>query len=149
MAYRAAYRVLRNSQDADDVAHDSMLKALVGLPTYDSRWAFRSWLSTIARNGAIDLIRKRKRISWGELPDSADRRPLQDELSVRRQNQELVRDAVGELPEIYREVIDLHHFKEMKYREIAHTLDVPIGTVMNRIFRARQKMRGSLSKCVA
>ena len=60
-----------------------------------------------------------------------------------------VREALDALPPLYREVLELHHFQDLKYREIADTLDVPIGTVMNRIFRARKKMAVSIQKQAA
>ena len=60
-----------------------------------------------------------------------------------------VRDALNALPPMYREVLELHHYQELKYREIAQTLDVPIGTVMNRIFRARKKMAATIGKQAA
>ena len=55
-------------------------------------------------------------------------------------------DAVSELPDLYREVIILYHFEHLKYQEIAEALEIPLGTVMNRIFRARQKLREFLGE---
>jgi len=120
-----------------------MLKVLSKLSSYRPQWRFKVWVARIARNTALDLIRKRRRLSWAEVPDTPDVKPLQDDVLSKRQEAALVHSALGELPPMYREVIQLHHFQEMKYREIAEELDVPIGTVMNRLFRARQKMKKS------
>ena len=80
-------------------------------------------------------------MSWVTPPDRADTAPLQDELVSKRQEASAVRQALRGLPPLYREVLELHHFRHMKYREIADTLDLPLGTVMNRIHRARKKMK--------
>ena len=149
VAYKVAHQVLKNASDAEDVAHDAMMKVLQRLFMYDSRWSIRTWVSRIARNTAIDLLRKRRKVSWHGVPDYADARPLQDEVAMRNERQAMVRRALVDLPPMYREVIDLHHFQDLKYREIASELDVPIGTVMNRIFRARQKMKATLTKAAA
>ena len=70
--------------------------------------------------------------------------PLPDDSMASSQMRQMVRDALEELPPLYREVLELHHYQDLKYREIAEALDVPIGTVMNRIFRARKKMARSI-----
>jgi len=56
---------------------------------------------------------------------------------------------LASLPPMYREVIEMHHFQNLKYREIAENLDIPIGTVMNRIHRARKKMRSAIELAAA
>ena len=62
---------------------------------------------------------------------------------------QIVRDALDSLPPMYREVLELHHYHDLKYREIAEALDLPIGTVMNRIHRARKKMANSIDRQAA
>lgn len=132
---------MRNEQDAKDIAHDSMLKVLKNLHRYSSQWRFSTWVMRIARNTAIDLVRRRRRLAWSAVPDTPDTRPLQDEIAWKRQQSTAVHRALSRLSPLYREVIELHHFRHLKYREIAEELEVPIGTVMNRIFRARRKMK--------
>jgi RNA polymerase sigma-70 factor (ECF subfamily) len=122
-----------------------MLKVFTRLSQYSSDWRFSTWVRTIAKNTALDLIRKRRKLSWSEVPDVADSEPTADQTLERQQVREMVRTALSELPPIYREVLEMHHFQDLKYREIASSLDIPIGTVMNRIFRARTKMRSALA----
>jgi RNA polymerase sigma-70 factor (ECF subfamily) len=143
VAFGQAMSIMRNEQDAKDIAHDSMLKVLKNLDRYSSEWRFTTWVMRIARNTAIDVIRKRRRQSWAPVPDMADCALLQDEAMVHKQEAATVRQALSDLPPRYREVLELHHFRHLKYREIATHLDVPLGTVMNRIFRARQKLKNS------
>ncbi len=149
LAYRKSYGMLRNEQDAWDVAHDTMIKVMTNLEKYDSSWAFSTWVSRIAKNTSIDLLRKRRRISWAEVPDLADGALLADENMLQTQQAEMVRELLSDLPPMYREVLQMHHYQDLKYREIADSLDLPIGTVMNRIHRARKKLRRNLEKMAA
>ena len=149
VAFAQAHAIMRNQQDAKDVAHDSMIKVLIHLSRYSSQWSFKTWVSRITRNTAIDYIRRRRRLSWNEIPDTADSRPLPDERTIKKAEAETIRAALAALPPLYREVLELHHFEHLKYREIADQLDVPLGTVMNRIFRARKKMKKEYMKLAA
>lgn len=139
--FRFAIRMLRNEQDARDAAQDTMVKVLRNLHRYDDRWKFSTWVLGIARNTCIDEFRRRKRKSFAEAPDVADSGPGPLELTSRQERAETLHHALGEIPPMYREVLVLYHFEHLKYREIAELLDIPIGTVMNRIFRARKKLR--------
>ncbi|NOY25158.1 MAG: sigma-70 family RNA polymerase sigma factor [Oligoflexia bacterium] len=139
--YRFALRMMRNEQDAHDAAQETMVKVLRNLQRYDKRWRFQTWVLSIARNTCIDEFRRRKRKSYKEAPDIADDSPGPMELTSRRERASSLHTAMGDIPPMYREVLVLYHFEHLKYREIADLLDLPIGTVMNRIFRARKKLR--------
>ena len=133
--------MLRNEQDARDVAQDTLIKVMKNLHRYDPNRKFSTWVFGIARNTAIDEQRKKRR--RGDEPKRELRyegpSPL-DETS-REQRARRLHDALGQLPPKYREVLVLYHFEHLKYQEIADTLQIPIGTVMNRIFRARRRLR--------
>jgi RNA polymerase sigma-70 factor (ECF subfamily) len=144
IAFRYAMRMLRNEQDARDAAHDSLLKVLRSLHRYSDEWKFSTWVISITRNTCIDELRKRKRRTHTEAPDTADTSPGPFELTSRKQRSELVQDALSQLSPLYKDVLVLYHFEHLKYQEIADVLGIPIGTVMNRIFRARQKLRTTL-----
>lgn len=139
--YRFTLRLMRNEQDARDATQDTLVKVLRNLERYDDRWKFSTWVISIARNTCIDTFRKRKRQSWDEPTDVADHGPSPLELTSRQQRAEVLHAALDRIPPLYREVLVMYHFDHMKYREIADVLDIPIGTVMNRIFRARRKLR--------
>ena len=141
IAYRTALRVLKDEHEAKDLAHDSVIKVMGRLDDYKPKWKFSTWVTVITRNACIDWLRRQKRRSWSELPDVSCGQPDSLEIIATKERNELVQAALSELPPLYRETMEMYHFKHMKYREIAHHLDVPIGTVMNRIFRGRQKMR--------
>jgi len=140
--YRYVRRMMGTDEDARDVAQDTLVKMLRKIHQYDDRYAFSTWVFGIARNTSIDELRRRKRRSWeepGEVVDPAAS-PAQEASAGERAV--LLEAALERLPPMYREVLVLYHFEHLKYAEIAHTLDIPIGTVMNRIFRARRKLRG-------
>ncbi len=139
--YRYARRMLRNDQDARDVTQDTLVKVLRSLDRYDPRWRFSTWVIGIARNTCIDEFRKRKRISDFEAPETADPGPGPEQLAARNLRAEQLHAALDQLTPLYRDVLVLYHFEHLKYQEIADLLDIPIGTVMNRIFRARRKLR--------
>ena len=133
--------MMRNEQDAHDVSQDTMVKALKNLHRYNDNWRFSTWLISIARNTCIDEFRKRKRRSYDEPPDVVDHGPSPLELASQQRRAERVHRALDTIPPLYSEVLILYHFEHLKYKEIADLLEIPIGTVMNRIFRARKKLR--------
>ncbi len=139
--YRFCYRMLGNEQDARDAAQDTLVKVLRHLDRYDPNRKFSTWVFGIARNTCIDEHRRRKRRAWDEPREVVDHGPTPLQHSSQNQRAEQLHRALEELPPMYREVLVMYHFEHLKYREIAEILDIPIGTVMNRIFRARQKLR--------
>ncbi|MFK7930523.1 MAG: RNA polymerase sigma factor [Myxococcota bacterium] len=139
--YRFARRLLRNDEDARDAAQDTLIKVLRNLERYDPNRSFKTWVFGIARNTCIDQHRKRRRQAWDEPGDIVDNAPSPLQEVSKAQQAERLRDALGRVPPMYREVLVLYHFEHLKYVEIAESLELPLGTVMNRIFRARKKLR--------
>ncbi len=139
--YRFARRMLNNDEDARDAAQETLVKVLRNLDKFDTNRRFSTWVFGIARNTCIDEHRRRRRRAWEEPGDVVDGQPspLQNVAQIRRA--ELLERSLEELPPMYREVLVLYHFEHLKYQEIADILGLPIGTVMNRIFRARRKLR--------
>ena len=144
--FRFAYRMLGNEQDARDAAQDTMVKILRNLERYDAKWRFTTWMFSIARNTCIDEHRRRRWRSDSELPDVADSTPDALELTSRNRKNEHLHSALQTIPPLYREVLVMYHFEHLKYQEIADALAIPIGTVMNRIFRARAKLRDAYER---
>jgi len=156
---RLARRFTRNAQDAEDVCQDSLLKAFTKLHYFaDSDGfaggEFRSWLSRITANSAIDFLRRKQdvvsleeckpvhRISeggWGENPETRYER--QERLS-------LVIDALGKLPVELRRVCILRDLMELSTKEVASRLRLPTVTVRVRLFRAHSELRRMLGRGV-
>jgi RNA polymerase sigma-70 factor, ECF subfamily len=139
--FRFCRRMLNNDQDARDAAQDTLVKVLRNLHRYDEARKFSTWVFGIARNTCIDEHRRRKRRAYDEPGDIVDTRPSPLQNVARTQRADHVTEAMHVLPPMYREILVLFHFEHKKYTEIAEILDLPMGTVMNRIFRARQKLR--------
>ncbi len=133
--------MLGNDEDARDAAQDTMVKVLRNLHRYDPKRPFASWAFGIARNTCIDEHRKRRRRSWDEPGDVLDVSPSPLQNVARQQRASQLLSSLDDLPPMYREVLIMYHFEHLKYVEIAEALDLPLGTVMNRIFRARKKLR--------
>ncbi len=149
------YRMLGNYDDAVDLSQDVFLKAYAALDSYRPQYPFGAWLFRIARNAAIDEIRRRRVATVSlDAPLQTDDGSLQREVAGadpgpedRLLEQELhrrVEAAITRLPDKYREPLVLRHAAEMSYEEIAETLELPLGTVKTRIFRAREALRRSL-----
>lgn len=143
--------------EADAVAQDSLVKAFTGLASFDSRAAFTTWLTRIAINGCLDLLRRRRR--EGPRVGSADGDPavevatlLVDDAadpearSMQRQAVRRLRECETALPERQREVFRLRFYAEMDLDEIADALGVHVGTVKTQLHRAVHRLRRELGE---
>jgi RNA polymerase sigma-70 factor, ECF subfamily len=139
-AWRLAYSVTGTSTAADDVAQDAFERAFRGLGGFNGRSSFRTWLSRIVVNRAIDLARRQPPL---EPLDAADRMPAawsDDDLARDRD----LLDAVFALTEERRLVIALRYWARCSPTEIAEILDLPLGTVHSRLARALTDLRSRL-----
>lgn len=154
------YRLLRDVEDARDLAQEVFLKVYKALDRYDSRYQFSTWLFRVGRNAAIDQIRRRRlslvsmdrqqsphgdEQSWEFA--SPDRGPY-GELRNRERG-DAIQVAIDELPWEYRELVLLRHFGELSYDEIAKVKEMPLGTVKNKLFRSRQMLKEKLTDYVS
>ncbi len=148
-------RMLGNYEDAVDLSQDVFLKAYSALGSYRPQYPFAAWLFRIARNAAIDEIRKRRLLTVSldapvEFDDGSTGREVEsmgldpEDSYLGLEFADRVSTAINELPEKYREPIVLRHAAELSYEEIAEALELPLGTVKTRIFRARDALRKSL-----
>ena len=149
------YRLLRSTQEAEDLAQEVFFKVYRALDRYDPRYKFSTWLFRVAQNAAIDQIRKRRLqlvsmdrqgadgedLGTWEFA-SSDPSPYGDLRN--RERGEAIQVAIDGLPWDYRELIVLRHFGELSYDEIAQLKDMPLGTVKNKLFRGRQMMKEQL-----
>jgi len=149
-------RMLGNYEDAVDLSQDVFLKAYSALDSYRPQYPFPAWLFRIARNAAIDEIRKRRLTTVSldapkEFEDGSAVREVESpgldpqDSYLGFEFADRVSAAIDELPEKYREPIVLRHAGDLSYEEIADALELPIGTVKTRIFRARDALRQSLA----
>jgi RNA polymerase sigma-70 factor (ECF subfamily) len=157
LAYRVCHRLLGNEADALDAVQDGFVKALTHLPSFQGRSSFKTWLLRVVSNAALDLGRQRGRretLSLDNLSpterEKAPPPPVADPAaSLERADLRLLLDrALASLPEAQRRTFVLHAEAELSYREVAEVLGISIGTVMSRLFYARQKLRAFLAPWV-
>jgi RNA polymerase sigma-70 factor (ECF subfamily) len=156
IAYRVAYRLLGREADALDAVQDAFVKALSNLDRFRGQSSFKTWLLRIVSNAALDMGRRRQRDGWNDRPPvpatpervGPDGRPPPDHGLERADMRRVIDEALAALPAAQRQTFVLHVDGELSYREVADTLGISIGTVMSRLFYARQKLKVLLADCV-
>jgi RNA polymerase sigma factor (sigma-70 family) len=147
-AYNYARWLTRNDVDAEDVVQDACVRAMRFLPSLRDGDA-RPWLFAIVRNAWYSRAARRAG-SLERLPsttpryDPPDSAPDPEARLLRQHAVGRVREAIEQLPPDFREVLVLREFEEMSYKEIASVVGVPIGTVMSRLARARDRLSALL-----
>lgn len=148
-------KIVRNEEAANDLVQETFMKAFSSLATYRSEYRFSTWLYKIAANASIDYLRKR-RINALSLDRPMETRDGTVEIEVpdysfhpehdliRKQQRVSIEEAIDSLPKKYRDVIVYRHKDDKSYEEIADLLDIPVGTVKARIFRARELLKKKL-----
>jgi RNA polymerase sigma-70 factor (ECF subfamily) len=151
-AYQVAFRLTGRMEDALDVVQDSFITAFEKLGGFARASGFKTWLLRIATNRALDLLRSR-RLRLGVSLEAVEGEgglprmvalPLEERAVSSLEQQELgerIRQAVELLPPEQRAVFSLYAAGDMTYGQIADVLEVPIGTVMSRLFHARRRLR--------
>ena len=150
VAYRVAYRLLGNEADALDAVQEGFVKALTHLAGFRGRSSFKTWLLRIVTNAALDLGRARRRREARSADGAGRRRP--GRLPPRsaavwsgRTCGDALDRALAALPEAQRQTFVLHADGGLTYREVADALGISIGTVMSRLYYARQRLKHLLA----
>jgi RNA polymerase sigma-70 factor (ECF subfamily) len=154
-AYRVAHRLLGNEADALDAVQEGFVKALTHLQSFQGRSSFKTWLLRVVSNAALDMGRQRGRREALSL-DAAEAAELAgDQLAIsaaagqgleRADLRGVLDQALATLSEAQRQTFVLFADAELTYREVADALGISIGTVMSRLFYARQKLRTYLTE---
>ncbi|MGA2848800.1 MAG: sigma-70 family RNA polymerase sigma factor [Terracidiphilus sp.] len=145
--YNHAFWLVRNEAEAEDLVQEALTKALRAFDSFRPSTNFKAWIFRILRNTFFTSrtgIAASRTIFIEDHPDvlhTHDAGPTPEETLIRLDNQAAIVTALGQLQPQLREALLLCDVEEMKYKDIALALDVPIGTVMSRISRARQALR--------
>jgi RNA polymerase sigma-70 factor (ECF subfamily) len=146
-AHRLARWLCRSPGDADDVVQEAFVRAWRGFEALRSPDA-RAWLLAIVRNCHLSALAERRRRAYEPLTEEHEVRaeaatPLPDpeSASIERDERRLLARLIATLPEEQREALLLREMEDMSYREIAAVAQVPIGTVMSRLARARAALK--------
>ncbi|HET7206623.1 MAG TPA: sigma-70 family RNA polymerase sigma factor [Terriglobales bacterium] len=142
--FNAAYRILRDYEDAKDVTQNVFLKAFQNLEHFDAKRRFFSWIYRIALNESINLCKSRRRLEAVE--DTRVEENTPEKLMRRTELGGVVQAALMSLGFEYRVVIVLRHFNDCNYQEMSEILEIPEKTVKSRLFTARALLRNSLAK---
>jgi RNA polymerase sigma factor (sigma-70 family) len=148
-AYNLARWLTRNEHDAEDVIQEASLRAWRSFNTFVPGRDGRAWFLTIVRNTCCTWLRQNR--------SSGAAMQLEDDfqfvgtwldpeaLLIRNMNSQLIRQALEQVPLEYRELLILRELEELSYKEIAKIVDIPLGTVMSRLSRARRELYTQLS----
>lgn len=148
--YFMLLNMTKSETDADDMTIEAFGKAFNCLHAYSPEYAFSTWLFRIARNNCIDYLRKKrvKPVSMEQPINGDDRFGFEmrvadlasdpETIIIKEQKIQSMREIVEKLKPHYRVLIELRYFKEYSYEEIAEKLDLPIGTVKAKLFRAKE-----------
>lgn len=157
--YKMMLKKINDEDIANDLTIETFGKAFRNLHKYVPDFAFSTWLFKIANNNFIDHKRRSKHnvLSINEtfkdddgniylFPDLKCEQPSPEEEFIRKQESSLVHDIVGRLKPHYRKLIELRYFQEYSYQEIADEMQLPLGTVKARLFRAKELLCAILKK---
>jgi RNA polymerase sigma-70 factor, ECF subfamily len=154
-AFRVAYRLLSNEADALDAVQEAFVKALTHLHGFQGRSSFKTWLLRVVSNAAFDLGRQRARretvgLDGLQVGDKMPSHLLTTDNVARGLERADLRNqlerALASLSPVQRQTFVLYADGDLSYREIAEVMETSIGTVMSRLFYARQKLRNYLNE---
>ncbi len=148
--FHTAYSVLRDAKEAEDASQEVFIQVYKALPQYRSE-GFKTWITRITLNKAIDMKRKLSRKPPEQLPgehaEVLDKLPSRDEdvvsLLIHKERREELREKIKQLPDNHRAIITAFYLEEKNYEQIAAELDVTVKTVESKLYRARQWIRKS------
>ena len=156
--YNAAYRMARNPQDAEDLVQETYLKAYKYYDKFEEGTNLKAWLFKILKNTFINSYRKKQqappKADFADIEESFETIVRDDGGAARTPEEELlekvldedVQQAIEELPHDYRMVVLLADLEGFAYKEIADILEIPVGTVMSRLYRGRRLLEEALLK---
>jgi RNA polymerase sigma-70 factor (ECF subfamily) len=148
-AYRFARWLARSSADADDLVQEAILRAYRGFDALRGS-DVKAWLLTIVRNCHLTALKQEQRRGLVPLPEEHDARdghamiattPDPESESIQRDEERALEILIAALPDDHREVLILREIEDMDYRAIAAVINVPLGTVMSRLARARAALK--------
>ncbi len=151
--YYILVRIVKNTDDAEDLTLETFGKAFKYLDKYSPQYAFSTWLFRIAVNNSIDFIRHKSNIPQrvdGEFchceqeqlieRSQSEASPTPEDHIMDKQRVQLLREAVRQLPDKYRRVVELRYYDELSYEEISETLNISLSNVKIQLLRAKNML---------
>lgn len=150
--FRLAYRMVWDAHEASDLSQEVFLRLYRSLDKYDPSRPFGPWFQRLATNVCLNGLKRRKGASRvqsldaaGEVIEPEAREPGGLEAAGEADRAARLREAVSDLPPDYRAVISMRYLEGSSYEDIATALDLPVGTVKNRLFRARERLKQAMA----
>lgn len=147
------YRIVGDQDAALDISQEVFIKVYNSIDKYSSEYKFSTWLYRIAHNASIDHLRRNtnnfqslEMEGAGGVYEVQLRCPGRDPEQEQERNERIseIESTIAEMPPAYRELLLLRHARELSYEEMAEVTGLPLGTVKNRLFRAREMLREML-----
>jgi RNA polymerase sigma-70 factor, ECF subfamily len=158
--FKAARRITRNHEDAEDASQESFVSAFIHLKSFDERSRFSTWLTRIAMNAALGVLRKKddpaqtaaaESVDWmsdSRFLEMMDSSPNPEERYVDQERRGIVTKAVVRLQPRLREIVEFYHARQYSIRQTADLLGIPETTVKARLVRARRALRRTIPASV-
>lgn len=150
--YNFVYNYTSKEGDVEDIVQEIFLKVWKNIKKYKHDKVFKTWIFCIAKNTALDFLKKKKSITFSELDDREneisfvesieDLEELPDKIFDRKNLQKEIREVVNKMPAKYKEILSLYYYNEFNFREISEILNQPIDTVKSKHRRALIIMKG-------
>lgn len=167
--FSIAYKITKDPQEAEDIVHDVFIKCVDEYRQYDQEKRFKPWLGAITKNHSINEMKKKSSrpthyvgiihesdynhnnnnateddLSYFNAVDEKIKTPYEN--AKNKEKRQIINKSLEKLKEEFKEVIKLKYFEGLQYEEIAEKINVPIGTVMSRIYNAKRKLKEELIK---
>ena len=151
--YFLAYRMVKSHDHADDLAQETFIHAYSAIKSFKAGYSFYTWLYRICMNLSINFL-KRQKFMIPESQFDEDKNPLKKEIAgvdpadhlAAKELEIKIDRALNSLPPKFKAVLILRIYEDLSYEEIARTLNISTGTVMSRLFRARERMQEMLKE---
>jgi RNA polymerase sigma-70 factor (ECF subfamily) len=142
--FNVCYRILHARAEAEDMAQESFIRAHERLSTFDEERPFGPWIRRVAANVCLNHLESQHVTTELNEERDADQSQQPETQAEARERSEQIRYALASLPPHYRIVIELRHYQEMSYDEIAAELNIPVSDVKSHLFRARKLLAEKL-----
>ena len=142
--FNVCYRLLHERLEAEDMTQETFMRARDRLQTFDEQRVFGPWIRRVAANVCLNHLESQKQTAELDEERDADESQRPETQVEVRERSEQIRRALASLPARYRVVIELRHYQELSYEEIAAELNIPLSDVKSHLFRARKMLAEQL-----
>lgn len=142
--FNVCYRILYNRSDAEDLTQETFIRAYDHLHTFDIERDFNPWIRRVAANLCLNHLESQKHTAALDEERDEDKTQSPGEQIEVKERSEQIRTALASLPPHYRVIVELRHYQDLSYDEIARELNIPLSDVKSHLFRARKLLAEKL-----